>query len=794
MPVKLSDRGIRLLNELLSEEALQSELDLIRQMASEIGSRMAQITDFFTAIEAQRLVDNMIEELPAGPWTNKSATLAVTQLVQAVELVPIVRQHIAEGRILERAMLWESANSHLTVYRWYTEVGPTLARVLFDAHRQGSEVLTTRYPLFEPLVDHIFRYVQCVFVNKTAAKESKAQRRASRTHPQQDMPASNTLSALNKVPANLYGLLPVENTKPVKLPSVTSYRLSADLDNQYCHAIDVFLTLFSDRIIAENMKDADNKINSGRRRSGDDHTMIRLRCINRGALLTCIVEAFKDEDGIFAFPPIERLLTSPSLLFSEPIRKDADLSARIIANPTGALNCVNEYVTQLLSKSPSITSIAKEIGDTVFEAASTLNSRPTSKRSLPSQVRKSHRPFKSTSDSVPVGPVCLETLLGEDGAPFFGQPALMIREVLNFRRGHEVGDEMLNRVLQGLTPTTGGVILDDGKDGDHFMPLRWDNNYARLLMKHLPPSVLVTPLGFSSLLVWMATGQGNLTTEFIESNVMNFGSLDEAVATFQRAHDQNALGHTIAFDNMKVWGQSAKALSFKAKKGMTIREKLAPFFEKDVQDAWMKELGPELAYHPNPKSYTGKRPTFTDITSFAKKHKLLGLMDGLTQLQFANNLVLAGIVTPPTVDEIAPWIAKHPRLGAYGGLKAMGFRIAPNNVGEPWVRAAFQCIYDHFDLHLSPEDKVELDFGVIFVEHILCKLVRWQGRFKAANIGVDLTSMAQKASSPWVSGKNREDSTGQLMPVPMTASKEQLGRSIAKALVSSPTILGIFPS
>ena len=470
----------------------------------------------------------------------------------------------------------------------------------------------------------------------------------------QNLPASNTLSVLDKFPANLFGLLSGGHAKPIKLPSVTSYRLSADLDNQYGHAIDVFLTLLSDHVIVDNMKETDNKINSRRRRSAGDPTMIRSRCINRGALLSCVIEVFKDDDGIFAFPLIEKLLTSPSLLFNDPIRKDADLSARIIADPVVALNCVNEYLTELLSKSPTIPALAKEIGDAIYEATSTLSNCPTKKRSLPSQVRKSGRTSTSVSDTVPLGPVRLETLLGgQDGAPFFSQLALMIREVLNFRRGHDVGDEMLSRVLQGLTPTTGGVLLDDGKDSDHFMPIRWDNNYAQLLMKHLPPNVLVTPLGFSSFLVWMATGQGNLTTEFIENNVMSFKSLDEAEATFQRVHDLNALGQTIIFDNMKVWGQSTKALSFKAKKGMTIREKLAPFFEQTVQDAWMKVLGRELAHHRDPKSYTSKRPAWADIIRFGKAHKLLGLMDGLMQLQFANNLVLASIVLPPTVSNIS---------------------------------------------------------------------------------------------------------------------------------------------
>jgi hypothetical protein len=99
------------------------------------------------------------------------------------------------------------------------------------------------------------------------------------------------------------------------------------------------------------------------------------------------------------------------------------------------------------------------------------------------------------------------------------------------------------------------------------------------------------------------------------------------------------LGEAIIFDNMKVWGQSAKVLSFKVKKEMTIQEKFAPFFEKGVQDTWIQELGLKLTNHPNTKFYNGKRPTWSNITKFVKEHKLHGLMDGLTQLQFANNPV-----------------------------------------------------------------------------------------------------------------------------------------------------------
>ena len=136
VPLTLSDRGKATLDRIFSEDVLQGELNQIRQFASDIGPDRCpyQIADFFAAMEPQALINNMIEELPIGPWTNESAALAVAQLVQAVELVPIARRQLAESRILERTVLWESAHSYLTVYRWYTDIGPTLACVLFDAH------------------------------------------------------------------------------------------------------------------------------------------------------------------------------------------------------------------------------------------------------------------------------------------------------------------------------------------------------------------------------------------------------------------------------------------------------------------------------------------------------------------------------------------------------------------------------------------------------------------------------------------------------------------------------------
>ena len=78
------------------------------------------------------------------------------------------------------------------------------------------------------------------------------------------------------------------------------------------------------------------------------------------------------------------------------------------------------------------------------------------------------------------------------------------------------------------------------------------------------------------------------------------------------------------------------------------------------------------------------------------------------------------IVNPPTVTDIANWIYKNPKLGAFHGLKDLGFSVSPKNLMS--VRGAFTCIYRFFEEHLMEEDKSLLFFGPNFMEHILCKL------------------------------------------------------------------------
>jgi len=135
------------------------------------------------------------------------------------------------------------------------------------------------------------------------------------------------------------------------------------------------------------------------------------------------------------------------------------------------------------------------------------------------------------------------------------------------------------------------------------------------------------------------------------------------------------------------------------------------------------------------------------------------------------------------------WISQNRNLGAFAGLQQLGFNLSweakgkKNEIWLPWIKSAFQCIYDHLDMHLTDLDKKELRFGVIFVEHLLCKVGRWESRFRKnstmslASIGQD----AQQSSLTWVPGANVMDNTGQAFPIPLTSSLDEVAASIQRS-------------
>lgn len=201
-------------------------------------------------------------------------------------------------------------------------------------------------------------------------------------------------------------------------------------------------------------------------------------------------------------------------------------------------------------------------------------------------------------------------------------------------------------------------------------------------------------------------------------------------------------------------------------------------------DAFLALLGP-LA-NQDPRQWKGKRIAWLAIKNLLQKHKLPCFVNGLTQLQFIHTLIIMQICEEPTIDDIAEWISRNPKLGAYAGLHALGFNHHEKKDRVRWVKAAFQCVYDHLDIHMTAEDKAAVHFGVSFVEHILCKVPRWERSFRGAKFSLrrlaELAVAEMKDGKAWVKGANLNDETGQLFPFPLTVSPEQLKQSIEKAL------------
>ncbi|KAH7917174.1 hypothetical protein BV22DRAFT_1026874 [Leucogyrophana mollusca] len=182
--------------------------------------------------------------------------------------------------------------------------------------------------------------------------------------------------------------------------------------------------------------------------------------------------------------------------------------------------------------------------------------------------------------------------------------------------------------------------------------------------------------------------------------------------------------------------------------------------------------------------HSGKRVEWEAGREWLAARKLICFTSGLTPFQFLNNLVNAGILYPPSVEQSGSWIGQHRRLGAFDGLARIGFKVDCRPVH--WAEASFKTFYAHLDRYLSPEDKEMLVFDTVFTEHLLCKVARYSKAFcegdKITLDSLGRQAILQEASMPWISGENLEDATGKLFPIPLHTDKESLKRIVEQAI------------
>jgi hypothetical protein len=100
---------------------------------------------------------------------------------------------------------------------------------------------------------------------------------------------------------------------------------------------------------------------------------------------------------------------------------------------------------------------------------------------------------------------------------------------------------------------------------------------------------------------------------------------------------------------------------------------------------------------------------------------------GLTIFQCVNNLAYTGLCQKPTLAELAAWMSNG-KLGASGGLCLLGFTIGKVRTMQIYI--ALSVLHSWILSHLSEEDKVDLHYDTIFLEHMLCKVARWSHLWK----------------------------------------------------------------
>ncbi|KAJ7459115.1 hypothetical protein B0H11DRAFT_1737507 [Mycena galericulata] len=304
-------------------------------------------------------------------------------------------------------------------------------------------------------------------------------------------------------------------------------------------------------------------------------------------------------------------------------------------------------------------------------------------------------------------------------------------------------------------------------------PIRADLRGLKWLHKVLPPRLWTTATGFSSLLAFMGTGQGTMTTDFLQlldrkDDKMHFASLKACVDEFRSVEARNtALGAsaTIKYDNPTIYGQAntwytihpSIRVARNVYINLSLEQKFEPYFSEELQRSWQAFLG--LLADQDPASSDAPQKSWEDVVQWIVHSGVNGFGSGLGALQFANNAVLAGIATSPSPAAMAQWIFANKSYGAFAGLRVLRFKLH-QKASPAAVRAAFLCFYTWLDHHLTAEDKKLLRFDAIFVEQLLCKVGRWKSRMKEmAKKDLDLDAAELLDNEVWKQGANLEDHT-----------------------------------
>ncbi|KAF8205945.1 hypothetical protein K438DRAFT_1817590 [Mycena galopus ATCC 62051] len=743
-------------------------------------------------------------ELPFGTeteWSSRLASLVLNSIADLSVSVPnmMAKQYVFD--IVSRALQAQVCRALIAVYQWIV-------------HLERETGLTDKFPEFADLVIHIIcfakdhkakRELAAAQQNPPKHKRGKPgrpkRRKIGHNADEEEVDTEILVSGpSNLVPDRVHQNLNTETTPTAKandlvpsargtisLPRLGTTWLNTD---DALYAAKTLCTVWEVHLVLKPMGNVDRYINSK-----SPWEAIRDRCIIRGAILHTISRVVGD--GIFSAKGMKLFLQRPCQMFSSALDRDEALARSIEGDEELTMEALYDYVCGLLVLEPELSTVCDTMSGLVQRGLVSVGpgvsltdeewENPAKffagDYSLSLLATKSKG--KKRKEVVDLRPT-LETLLPLK--PKFGIAAIIIREALSRKRGHNQtsATEVFQRMLDGNHPTTG---MPTRFDPDQTNPIRADLTSFTLLKELLPLHQLTTKTGISSLLAYLGTGQGATTADFLDrvrrrgQPMWHFSSAAACIGLFAEAERINTTlkaADRIEYDNPRIYGQpntwhgappKAKDPHTERYFELTFTQRFEPYFCDEIQDSWHAFLGP-LA-DQDPGSFTASRKSLGEVLHWILEFGLQGFGGRLGALQFANTTVLAGIADPPSPAFMAQWIGINKDYGAFAGLQLLGFNLDKDS-SPAAVRAAFCCFYYWLEHYLTKDDKDAVDFGTIFVEQLLCKISRWKHRMFSMG-KLDLVEMARKVFEvDWAPGANIGDHTK--FPIPSCKSQSELYR------------------
>jgi hypothetical protein len=647
--------------------------------------------------------------------------------------------------LLKRSLHLTICRALRFVFQWFSTWSNALLKNLFAEYSPAKTsewyaAISVNYSLaIANLLKVIMVWVEAI----AAHRNSKGRNRPA-------LPAPLVL------PADLFGLLlSPEDIQDITIPLPTSKSLRTQED-KIKYGGEVFVHIITDSIIVPGVRPFDEQLNSSGH-SNNSPAMIIARTIVRGALVDALVD-WLDSDCLLASLRIRKVLQSPTSLFRTPQGRTPDymqLSKKILGlGEESAFDILGLVLSDNFDWA-DVGEAAGALSFAVQDGMAKLAKQDIKARGSTRGRKGKQMSFYKTLSSLPQVPegTLLAELLPWPSGFRVDKLACILREALLSHRGEEAnGHPLLRPLMKGRHPT-----LKRSLDPDHYNPIRATNQFQSLLTMSLQTShELDEDWGLSNLLVRIGTGQGAKTEKFLKGYFTHwFESAEECVAAFELAR---TVSPNIVLDNMCCWGTPSAALGFtRPAPGSrpNFEARIEPMFTSDIVKLWRDFCDQDTL------------PSYNRALKLGEDTEIPGFGSGLTRMQLANSLAILGQCGLPSREDMADIIYIHNGMGAFEGLQRLGFNVWPG-CEQSRVRQAFGCLYNFLDTNLSVTDKATLVFDPIFVEHLLCKISRWDKVFRKEDKD-SLDTIAGEAHSLYEQGQLRED-----YPLPLSIDRETL--------------------